>query len=159
MFMVGPFSSAPTAQLQTTRQAKTSGTGTNSSKSPKSESGKSAIPKLDDEDAIRALALARDGEGENAKLAHAEPTQLVVMCFFKPNCRKCAKVNSFYESLVLAYPDVVFLDANVSRNLEAVDELSIKSVPTFVAFKNQREIGRYEGISKDAIEGLILAFN
>lgn len=68
-------------------------------------------------------------------------------------------MNSFFESLVVAYPDVIFLDANISRNHEAVSELSLKTVPTFIAFKNHREVGRYEGVSRDAIEGLVMAFN
>ena len=93
------------------------------------------------------------------KIAATSPGQLVIICFFKPNCEKCAMVNRFYESLVATYPDVIFLDANIARNHEAVNELSIKSVPTFIAFQNHREVGRYEGTNKEAIQGLVTSYN
>lgn len=93
------------------------------------------------------------------RIAGAGPEQLVVVCFYKPDCEKCGLVSSFFESLVVAYPDVIFLDSNIARNNEAAEELNLKSVPTFLAFKNHREIGRYEGVNRDAIEGLVIAFN
>ena len=92
------------------------------------------------------------------KLADLNPNQLLVISFVKEHCDKCDQVGDFYDSLDKKYEDVTFLNANVMQNPDAVKELNLKSVPTFCAFKNHRELGRYEGTNPKAIEGLVESF-
>ncbi len=89
------------------------------------------------------------------KVARAPANQLLVIRFFKIDCEKCLSVGHFYQGLVARFPQVIFLDANMARNIHAIGEMNIHSVPTFVAFKNHQELGRYVGTDTREVEALI----
>ena len=115
------------------------------------------------EDEVEGEVISKHGsilgrESFQDKIAKLNPNQLLVIGFMKDDCGKCDQVSEFYGGLAKKYPDVTFLDANVKQNPDAVKELNLTSVPTFCAFKNHREIGRYDGTNPDAIEGLVTAF-
>jgi len=103
----------------------------------------------------KALSQPMSGTRLADHINAAGPDQLVVICFFDPDCGACDGVQSFYEGLMHKYRDVFFLDADISRNIGIVEALHLKSVPTFVVFREHREIGRYEGTRNDAIEELV----
>ncbi len=90
------------------------------------------------------------------RIAQAGPGQLIVIRFFRVDCEKCVAVGKFYQTLVHKYANVIFLDANMARNMHAVGAMNVLTVPTFVAFKNHREIGRYEGWDNAELENWIV---
>ncbi len=75
--------------------------------------------------------------------------------FYKGDSDKTSPVGKYYEGLVNQHPNVVFLDANLNRNMHAVGEMAVTSVPTFIAFKNHREVGRYSGTDEQQVLKLI----
>ena len=89
------------------------------------------------------------------RIAKAGPNQLIMIRFYKVDCQKCAMVGQFYQSLVVKYPQVIFLDANMARNLHAIGYMAVNAVPTFIAFKNHTEVGRYVGIENGPMEALV----
>ncbi len=90
-----------------------------------------------------------------SRIATAGPNQLLLIRFFKIDCEKCLEVGQFYQGLVTQYPQVIFLDANLARNLHAIGDMQVMSVPTFIAFKNHHEIGRYVGTDTRQVEALV----
>jgi len=89
------------------------------------------------------------------RIAAAGPDTLVVIRFFKEDCEKCASIGDFYRGLVAKYPQAIFLDARLNRNVHVVGALSVDSVPTFIAFKGHREISRYAGTNAQELLDLI----
>ena len=90
-----------------------------------------------------------------ARIASAAADQLILIRLFKGDCNKCEDIGRYYQSLVPQYRDAVFLDANVTRNNHAIGAMNIQAVPTFVAFKDHREIGRYTGTDPSALHDLV----
>ena len=91
------------------------------------------------------------------RIAQAGPDQLLIIRFFKTDCDRCAAIGQFYEGLVGKYEQVIFLDANLGRNLHAIGQMNVMAVPTFIAFKNHREVQRYIGTDPMALEQMIAA--
>ncbi len=90
-------------------------------------------------------ATAASARDIRARLAGAGPSQLLVIRFYKARGDKKSPIGRYYEGLVREHADVVFLDAYVDRNPLAVGEMGVGSVPTFMALKNHKEVGRYVG--------------
>ena len=93
--------------------------------------------------------------GFQNRIESAGPHQLVVVRFTKTDCNKCALTTSFLGEFVSKYDSVIFLDADMAENLPAIGELNIEEVPTFVAFKGNKEVGRYVGTDEHRVEALI----
>ena len=81
--------------------------------------------------------------------------RLVIIKFYEDKCEDCDAMSQLYEEFVAKYPDVLFLEANVTNNSEAVTQLRIKFLPTFIAFKNHLEVGRLVDTKVADIENLI----
>ncbi len=64
-------------------------------------------------------------------------------------------VKPSYKRLVKRFPQVIFLDADMVRNTKAINAMNIQWVPTFIAFKNHQEQGRYVGTDKEKLEDLV----
>ena len=81
--------------------------------------------------------------------------RLVIIKFYEDKCEDCDAMSQLYEEFVAKYPEVLFLEANVKNNSEAVGQLRIKFLPTFIAFKNHLEVGRLVDTKVADIENLI----
>lgn len=81
--------------------------------------------------------------------------RLVLIKFYEDGCEDCEAVSELYEEFVSKYPGCLFLEANVEDNMEAVNQLRVKFLPTFIAFKNHLEVGRLVDTKVEDIEDLI----
>ena len=81
--------------------------------------------------------------------------KLVVIKFCEDSCEDCDAMTKLYKEFVAKYPNVLFLEANITNNPEAVEDLRIRFLPTFIAFKNHLEVGRLVDTKVDDIEKLI----
>ncbi len=81
--------------------------------------------------------------------------RLVVILFYEQECEDCEAVRMLYEELVIAYPDVLFLEADVMSNVETVKQLRLKFLPTFVAYRNHLEVGRLVSVDVMDLEEFI----
>ncbi len=77
---------------------------------------------------------------------------LVIVRFHEEDCEECGTV---YEDFSLQHPGVVFLESNVKANPEVVGQLQLKRLPTYVAFRNHREVGRVVGSRLKKVKALI----
>ncbi len=85
----------------------------------------------------------------------ANHDRLVVIRFHEAFCKDCPGVGKIYEGMVQRYPQVLFLDANLETNQDVMEKLAIGKAPSFIAFKNKEEVGRYVGNDPDKLEALI----
>ncbi len=76
--------------------------------------------------------------------------RLVTILFYEDECEDCEAMRMLYEEFVIAYPDILFLEANVRTNKETVESLNLKFLPTFICFRNHLEVGRL--VSTDAAD-------
>jgi thioredoxin 1 len=83
----------------------------------------------------------------------------VVVDFFTEWCGPCKSIAPKFVELSEKAENkgVTFLKANVEENEELGSLFNIRSIPTFVAFKDGKPVGRVEGASLPAIENVIAA--
>ncbi len=89
------------------------------------------------------------------KSLRAAGDRLVVILFYEDECEDCEAMRMLYEEFVVAYPTVLFLEANVKSNMETVNHLRLKFLPTFVAYRNHLEVGRVVTTQVDDVEEFI----
>ncbi len=80
---------------------------------------------------------------------------LVVVKFYEDDCDDCAVTSKMFKEFSDCYPQVVFLESNIRANPEVVDQLQIEVLPTFIAFKNHREVGRVADVSLQRVDHLV----
>lgn len=95
------------------------------------------------------------GRPDLRELLKSAGDRLIMILFYEDACEDCEAMRMLYEEFVLAYPDVIFLEANVHANREIVETLNLKFLPTFLAFRNHLEVGRIMTTDARDIEGLI----
>ncbi|MBC7112430.1 MAG: thioredoxin [Candidatus Methanomethyliales bacterium] len=72
--------------------------------------------------------------------------KLVVVDFWASWCGPCMIMAPIFEQLARKYEGKVLMaKVNVDENLEVPQRLGIYGIPTFVFFKNGREVGRLVG--------------
>lgn len=76
--------------------------------------------------------------------------------FLTHNCGPCRAMSPVFEELSKELKDIKFVKMNVDENQEVASRYNIMSIPTFIIFKNGKELGReVGGMSKDAIKARI----
>lgn len=76
----------------------------------------------------------------------------VVLDFWATWCGPCKTIFQKLELLSEEYRSTIFGKINVEAEAELIKEFAIKSIPTVIVFKNQKEIARHVG--KATIEEL-----
>ena len=73
--------------------------------------------------------------------------------FLVHNCGPCRAMAPVFEELSKEMKDVKFVKMDVDDNQEVASKYNIMSIPTFIVFKNGKEVGReIGGMPKDAIK-------
>ncbi len=82
---------------------------------------------------------------------------LVFMRFYddKCHCASCGALGSCFERLSTRYRQANFFDANVNANGRALGLLKIDYLPTVLAFRDRREIGRFFGTELNKLESFV----
>ena len=79
--------------------------------------------------------------------------KLAVVQFFNPTCPVCMafKRKGIFGKTAKALPHIKFAMTSSEQGANLHHEYKIESFPTFVFFKNGKEIGRYKGYSEAKI--------
>ncbi len=82
---------------------------------------------------------------------------LVFMRFYddKCHCSSCGTLGACFEQLSMRYRQANFFDANINANGRALVLLKIDSLPTVIAFRDRREIGRYSDTELTKLERFV----
>ena len=79
------------------------------------------------------------------------------MRFFddKCACASCNSLASTFEALSMDYRQASFFDANTRANQRALALLKIEMLPTVIAFRDRREMGRYFGTDLAKLQSFV----
>lgn len=85
------------------------------------------------------------------------------MLFFSATwCPDCAFIKPAMPAIEAEYPDFNFLAVDRDENIDLAAELNVFGIPSFVAFKNGQEIGRFvnkDRKTKEQVEQFINSLN
>ena len=68
---------------------------------------------------------------------------VTVLLFSAPWCGDCVFANTFMENVMKKYSDMNFLYVNRDDFMNLCEVLGIMGIPSFVAFKAGKEVGRF----------------
>lgn len=69
--------------------------------------------------------------------------RISVMLFTTKWCGDCMFIKPFMPSVVEAYPDYDFYEVDRDVLMDLAQELEIMGIPSFVSFKNGKEVSRF----------------
>lgn len=73
------------------------------------------------------------------------------------NCNPCKQIAPHYKALSNEINDITFMEVDVTGKQNLISKYSIRSAPTFIMFKNGKEVGRFTGggMTKSQLKSLI----
>ncbi|KAG5441038.1 Thioredoxin-like protein 1 [Clonorchis sinensis] len=77
---------------------------------------------------------------------------LVVLDFFATWCRPCSEIAPVFSSLSETHTEARFLKVDVDKNDSVASEYGIRSLPTFVFLRGNKEVDRLTGARPDQLE-------
>lgn len=83
-------------------------------------------------------------------LIHAEDGSLQIIQFEADWCGACKQMKPIFSSVAKSTPGVTFETANVDRQTALAERYGIELLPTVVAVKDGKEVGRFTGFRNEA---------
>ena len=84
-----------------------------------------------------------------------ESKEFVACKFTASWCQPCKKIQPVYESLATASPSASFCILDVDDVDEVASEYKVAILPTFIVFKNGKEVARYAGSKEQKLRDLM----
>ena len=72
-----------------------------------------------------------------------ENNKKVVFVFSAPWCPDCVMLDRFFEDTVNKFNDIKFVYVNRDDFSEITEALDVMGIPSFVAYKNNKEVSRF----------------
>ena len=72
-----------------------------------------------------------------------ENNKKVVFVFSAPWCPDCVMLDRFFEDTVNKFNDIKFVYVNLDDFSEITEDLDVMGIPSFVAYKNNKEVSRF----------------
>ncbi|MCA9765710.1 MAG: thioredoxin family protein [Carnobacterium sp.] len=67
----------------------------------------------------------------------------VIFFFYADWCGDCVFIKPEIPGIVKAHPEITFIKVDRDKFVELCEELSIIGIPSFLAYENGKEIGRF----------------
>ena len=81
----------------------------------------------------------------------------VIACLLN-RCGPCQRIAPVFEQLSGKYPNAIFLKVDVDKCAETAAARGVSSMPTFIFYKNNRQLGRCQGADPAGLENMIKQF-
>lgn len=88
--------------------------------------------------------------------AAVQSSSPILVNFYTTWCKPCQTIAPDVNAMAQAHPTVTFLKLNVEDSEEVSALHDIRSVPTFLGFKDGHLLGRVEGAQLSAVEELLV---
>jgi len=82
-------------------------------------------------------------------------TRPIIVDFFAGWCGPCKNIAPYFEQLSEMYKNILFVKIDVDEVEDVAGFLQVTSLPTFILFKNNREVTRILGANKLGLENLV----
>jgi thioredoxin 1 len=82
-----------------------------------------------------------------------------VACFSATWCIPCKKIKPLYQSFSKKYSNIKFYEIDIDEDEQLVNEMNVKSIPTFVFFENGKKINELVGSDIEKLKEMIEEFN
>ena len=102
-----------------------------------------------------SMRLLKMFTGDVEDFKKATGTGSVIVDFYAEWCGPCKMIAPVLEELSKKNANISFLKANVEENDELAAMFNVRSIPTFVGFKDGKQVATVEGASQSSLEGLI----
>mmetsp|Transcript_104616 Transcript_104616/g.301647 ORF Transcript_104616/g.301647 Transcript_104616/m.301647 type:complete len:132 (+) Transcript_104616:384-779(+) len=97
------------------------------------------------------MTLESATEWESFQSAAMKDTNSVAY-FTASWCGPCKRIAPIYEELSDSHPDITFAKVDIDQNQTAASKAAIKSVPTFMFFKDGNFVGQFSGADHQLLE-------
>ena len=101
--------------------------------------------------------------GSNAAILDEEKKPGKQMLFFSANwCSDCRFIKPAMPEIEKDFSDYEFVAVDRDKNLEVAQEMGVFGIPSFIAFKDGKEIGRFvnkDRKTKQQVEDFITGLN
>ena len=102
------------------------------------------------------LYLATKKDFEDAVAATKDDGKPLVIDFTATWCGPCKQIGPVYDGHVPDFPQLVMKKLDIDANAECKADAGIKSVPTFIVYKNGAEVDRLEFSSEKGLLELLI---
>ncbi|KAF8368096.1 trx-1, partial [Pristionchus pacificus] len=92
---------------------------------------------------------------ESQLLSLLQSSGLVVVDFFANWCGPCKMMSPKFQKLTLDFPNVKFAKVDIDEEENLASKYAINLMPTFVFFRDGKEIHRVEGTKEDDLRSHI----
>ena len=74
-------------------------------------------------------------------------------------CGPCKVIAPYYEELAEEYQNAVFISLDIDECEKITIKLGIKAMPTFIAFKDEKEVSRVTGAVRKKLKAMVESWN
>jgi thioredoxin 1 len=89
--------------------------------------------------------MATEITDQTFKTEVLDSTTPVCVDFWAPWCAPCVRMGPIIDELATQYTNVKFVKINIDDNQEIAQEYNIRSIPTFMVFKDHKLAGATSG--------------
>ncbi|GBE77305.1 Thioredoxin [Sparassis crispa] len=79
----------------------------------------------------------------------------VIIDFWATWCGPCKVISPIFEKLAEQFPDAGYYKVDVDEQNEIAQEVSVRAMPTFMAFKNGQKVKEVVGANPSGLQTLI----
>jgi len=72
--------------------------------------------------------------------------QAVLIKFYADWCRPCKALSPIVENIISKMEGISLVNIDIDENVEMSRQYQVRSIPTLILFKNDKEVGRLVGL-------------
>lgn len=79
----------------------------------------------------------------------------IIMLFYADWCKDCIFIEPFISDIVAMFDDYTFIQVDRDKFLDICEQYDVYGIPSFIAFNNGEELGRFVNRDRKTKEDII----